>query len=531
MSDRSWWGWGDASAHLDRDALGGMAQELARTFDLEVPEVRDPVPVGELDLPEPRITPPGSLADVVTDRPVERARRSHGQAFRDVVRAFEGRLESAPDVIALPRDHDEVAAVLDWCADEGAACIPFGGGTSVVGGVNPPGGDRPVVTMDLTRCSGIVEVDDVSNAARIRAGTMGPAIEDGLREHGLTLRFFPQSWEFSTLGGWIATRAGGHFATRLTHVDDLVEAVSAITPSGEWTSRRVPSSGAGPSPDRMLLGSEGILGVVTEAWMRVRPRPIFRADASVRFPTFEQGCEAVRELVQAGLGPANCRLLDATEAALSGAGEGDRAVLLLGFESPDHPQDQALDRALVLCRSHGGVAPDGPTSREGDETGSRDGAAGSWRSAFLQAPYLRDALVALGMVVETFETAVTWERLDELVATLKDTARSAAREVCGGAQVAVRLTHAYPDGAAPYLTVIAPGRPGSQVEQWDAIKAAVSDAVLAGGGTITHHHAVGRDHRPWYDRQRPDPFAAALAAAKRELDPGGMLNPGVLLDP
>ncbi len=531
MNDRSWWGWGSASAHLDRDALEGMAQEIARTFDLAVPDVRDPVPVEELELPAPRVTPPDALVHLVTTRPVERARRAHGQAFRDVVRAFEGRLDGVPDVVALPRDADEVAAVLDWCADEGAACVPFGGGTSVVGGVNPPAGDRPVVTMDLTRCRGVVEVDRTSNAALIRAGTTGPDIENELREHGLTLRFFPQSWEFSTLGGWIATRAGGHFATRLTHIDDLVEAVSAVTPSGEWTSRRVPSSGAGPSPDRWLLGSEGILGVITQAWVRVRPRPTFRADASVLFDTFEEGVEAVREVVQADLGPANCRLLDATEAVLSGAGDGEHAVLLVGFESADHPQGPALERAFALCRGHGGRSPDGPRLREGDETGSQQGATGSWRSAFLQAPYLRDGLVALGMVVETFETATTWERLGELVTTLRETARAAAHEVCGGAQVAVRLTHAYPDGAAPYLTVIAPGRPGSQVAQWDAVKAAVSDAVIEGGGTITHHHAVGRDHRPWYDRQRPDPFADALTAAKRELDPDAILNPGVLIDP
>src|SRR5436853_5541898 len=211
-----------------------------------------------------------------------------GKAYRDLVKAFRGRDDHPPDLVARPRDEDDVARIVDWCAAEEIALIPFGGGTSVVGGVEPRF-DGPAVSLDVGALDRVLEVDQRSQAARIQAGVLGPALEDQLREHELTLRHFPQSFEFASLGGWIATRAGGHFATLYTHIDDLVESVRAITPSGVWESRRLPGSGAGPSPDRMLIGSEGILGVINEAWVRVRPRPTHRASAGVRFPDFATG--------------------------------------------------------------------------------------------------------------------------------------------------------------------------------------------------------------------------------------------------
>ncbi|MEA2457724.1 MAG: alkyldihydroxyacetonephosphate synthase, partial [Thermoleophilaceae bacterium] len=208
-----------------------------------------------------------------------------------------------------------------------------------------------------------------------------------------------------------------------------------------------------------------------------------------------------------------------------------KALLVLGFESADHPLDAWIARAVECCRDHGGHVADGPKSSDGGGEGAREGGAGAWRDAFVQAPYLRDTLIAGGIVSDTFETAMTWERLPRFVADVRVRAESAVAELCGSGRVSCRLTHAYPDGAAPYFTVLAPARRGSELEQWDAIKEAVSEVIAAAGGTITHHHAVGRDHRPWYDRQRPDPFAAALRAAKRELDPAAILNPGVLIDP
>jgi alkyldihydroxyacetonephosphate synthase len=390
----------------------------------------------------------------------------------------------------------------------------------------------------------ILEVDPVSRAALIQAGATGPRLEEQLHEHGLTLRHFPQSFEYSTLGGWVATRAGGHFATLYTHIDDLVESVRAITPRGTWESRRLPGSGAGPSPDRALIGSEGILGVIAEAWVRVRPRPEFKTSCAVEFDDFLAGARAVREISQSGLYPSNCRLLDALEVATTGAGSGEKHLLVLGFESAHLPVDEPMRLALDIAQSNGGVPNSPPPGREtasGGRGSSADGessAVGSWRGAFLLAPYLRDTFVACGVLSETFETAITWDRFDDFHATTMEAVRAKVAEVCGapadgaGApRVSCRFTHVYPDGPAPYFTVIAPAIRGGEVEQWAEIKAAAGEALIEGGGTITHHHAVGRDHRPWYDRQRPAPFAAALRAAKTELDPAGMLNPGVLIDP
>jgi len=528
---RNHWGWGWAEEALSheqvRAAAGGLVQHLG--FGNAEPERA--VELAAIELPASRLpSPPAALAAICADARDERVRHAYGRAYRDVVRAFRGQIDHAPDVVARPREEAEVERVLAWAADVGAAVIPFGGGTSVVGGVEARigGGFAGVVTLSLAQLDRVLEVDAVSRSARIQAGALGPRLEQQLAPHGLTLRHFPQSFQLSTLGGWIATRAGGHFATGETHVDDLVESIRAITPAGAWASRRLPGSGAGPSPDRLLLGSEGTLGVITEAWVRVRPKPTERASRAVRFAGFADGAAAVRAVVQAGLAPSNCRLLDAREAALTFAGDGSAALLVLGFESAGAPLSERMDAALALCRQHGGAWE----QRGSDPADPRGGASGAWREAFLRAPYLRDVLVAMGVLTETFETAITWERFERFVEEVKAATRAAVREACGAEGVVTcRVTHAYSDGAAPYFTVLAPARRGEEVAQWDAIKRAAADAILAGGGTITHHHAVGRDHRPWYDRQRPEPFAAALRGAKAAVDPAGMLNPGVLLDP
>ena len=459
---RSWWGWGYEEDALDAAEATRLGALLGPAFGLEAVPRRPPA-VETLAMAPPRLVPPASLAAICSSTPAERASHAYGKAYRDVVRALAGRVDHPPDVVARPRDECDVAAVLAWCGEAGAAVIPYGGGSSVVGGVEPDVGDAyaGAVTVDMGTMGAVLEVDAVSGAARIQAGALGPALEDRLRPHGLTLRHFPQSFECSTLGGWIATRAGGHFATGPTHIDDLVESVRVVTPAGILATRRLPASGAGPSPDRLLLGSEGALGVITEAWVRVRPRPVWRAGGSARFASLSAGAAAVRALAQSGLAPSNCRLIDPVEAVVNGAGDGSAAVLIVGFESAHHPVGSWAELAATCVRDLGGTTSEDWGAGARDASGALTGSANAWRRSFLRAPYVRDALVTLGAMVETFETAVTWDRFDELHDTVT-AAVGAALEAQGaaGGFVTCRLTHAYPDGAAPYFTVIAPARRG-----------------------------------------------------------------------
>jgi alkyldihydroxyacetonephosphate synthase len=522
---RKHWGWGYEDEQPSPEDLRGAAAFLTDRLGFGSRDPEQPVPLSAVSLRAPRLRAPESLAPICRVDDYERALHSYGRSYADVVRAFRGRFDHPPDLVVHPRDERELQATLEWAVSAGAAVIPFGGGTSVVGGVEASGCEAfaGVVTIDLTALDRVLEVDPVSLSARIQAGATGPAFERQLGEHGLTLRHFPQSFVFSTLGGWIATRAGGHFATLYTHIDDLVESVRALTPAGAWESRRLPGSGAGVSPDRMLIGSEGTLGLITEAWVRVRRRPVHRASAPVRFAEFDAGVQAVRALSQSGLYPTNCRLIDAREAELTGAADGSHALLVVGFESAEHDVQRAMTTALEICGDHGGTF-------DRRDSGDRD-ATGNWREAFLRAPYLRDVFIAIGVLSETFETAITWDRFPEFHRGVMDRTSEAVRDVCGSGSVTCRFTHVYPDGPAPYYTILAPVRRGGELEQWAQIKRAASNAVLEGGGTITHHHAIGREHRPWYDRQRPEPFAAALRAAKAAVDPSGALNPGVLIGP
>ena len=543
-AQRSWWGWGRADHAVSAAEVEAMAPLVSQSLGCEV-QRREPATLASLQLREPRIAAPHSLSEICSVEVEDRAGHSYGKSFRDVVRGFRGEFPNPPDAVARPRNEAELVSLLDWCGSEGIAAIPYGAGSSVVGGVES-GGDwdeqfNGVVSIDLVHLDRVVEVDHESRAALIQAGATGPRLEDQLRPHGLTLRHYPQSFEFSTLGGWIATRSGGHYATGRTHIEDFVESTRMITPRGPMESRRLPGSGAGPSPDRLVAGSEGILGVISEAWMRLQDRPAHKATAAIPFDSFASGVAAARRLAQSSLWPTNCRLLDPGEAAANAGGAGE-AILVLGFESAHEPVDADIRAALEICADSGGDVSAGarisgpPGSGSAGETSDAQSAsaphpAESWRSAFLRAPYLRDAMVSLGCIAETFETAVTWDRFDELHQEVARTAADSLARVCGGGTLTCRFTHVYPDGVAPYFTVLAPSRHGEQLAMWDEVKAAVSEAIFETGGTITHHHAVGRDHRSVYDRQRPDLFAEALGAAKSTLDPDGILNPGVLIDP
>lgn len=494
-------------------------------------EVTPPPRPEEIVLRKPRISIPSKMSAFCNHDHYERLVHSYGKSLADSARIFNRDYPNPPDVVAAPRNEREISELLEWASGHSIAVTPYGGGSSVVGGIEPTTNERyeGTISVDMSEFNKVLEIDTVSEAARIQAGCLGPALESQLKPSGLTLRFFPQSFEYSSLGGWIATRAGGHFATGPTHIDDLVENVHMVTPAGTIDTRRLPGSGAGPSPDRALIGSEGIYGIITEAWMRVRKRPTFRAATTVAFEDYWKAVDAIRVISQSGLFPANLRLLDAEEAGITGASDGTTSLLVLTFESADHPLEAWIKRAIEICNDFSGVHEQQSPGTEGSH---RRGAAGAWRNKFIMGCYYRENLTARGIIRETFETAITWERFPALHAAVTKAALEAGKRVTGNSNVSMtcRFTHVYPDGPAPYFTLHVLGNKDRFLEEFLEIKKAVSDAMVDAGGTVTHHHAVGRLHRPQYDRQRPDLSAEAMRAAKQILDPKLIMNPGILID-
>ena len=528
---RSFYGWGFEGDAVSANELAWFERSWSELFHVDA---FNPTPMPretEIALRAPRTALPATLNSFCTSDKYDRLLHCYGRSVHDLARMILRQdFSNPPDVVAYPRSEDDIRVVLDWCGTNKLAAIPFGGGSSVVGGVTPPNDDhyRGAVTIDLKHFNRVLEVDRTSQAARIQAGILGPELERQLKPSGLTMRFFLQAWEFSSLGGWIATRAAGHFATVYTQIDDHIEAMRVVTPAGFLATRRWPTSGAGPDPDRLFLGSEGTLGIITEAWVRLHRRPTFRKATTVRFDDYEKAVAAVRTISQAGLYPANARLIERDEAKFTEAGDGSYDVLVLSFESADHPLDAWMDRALQICSDHGGEWDREALAKEESQ---RRGAAGNWRDKFLRGPYLREHAIARGVMRDTVESCITWDRYLDFQTQVKEKTMRAIREVTGRpGTCTVRFTHLYPDGPAPYFTWHALGDKEKLVEQFWAIKAAASEAMANAGGTITHHHALGRDHRTWYDRERPKLFADALKAVKQRLDPHQILNPGVLVD-
>jgi alkyldihydroxyacetonephosphate synthase len=526
---KKFYAWGYADEDLTRQEIGLWEAGIARHYGLPAFDITPPPQAAEITLRAPRVTVPAALKAIVRSDHLTRLEHSYGKAWFDACRMFMRSVPNPPDAVAFPQSEQDIERVLSWCDQIDAKVIAYGGGSSVVKGIEPSAAFDKVVTISMRHMDKVLEIDGVSQAARIQGGVYGPHLEDQLRHTPFTMRHYMQAYRCSTLGGWIATRSGGHYATLYTHIDDFVESTRVVTPVGALETRRLPSSGAGPSPDRMFIGSEGILGIITEAWVRLRKKPIFRAASSVRFNTFDAGAEAVRCISQASLYPANCRLLEAREALPDIPSYSEEAVLILAFESSDHPLDAWMARALEICRDFGGVA-DVAALEEG--IAHRSGAAGAWRNKFIRAPHYTEHAVARGVLSSTFETAITWERFRDFHAKITKIAHDSINQITGrGGTVTCRFTHVYPDGPCLYFTFGGILDKRIMLEQFMAVLTSCMTATVEHGGTTTHHHAVGRLHRPFYDKQRPELFARALRGAKRELDPKGMLNPGVLIDP
>jgi alkyldihydroxyacetonephosphate synthase len=499
----------------------------------------EPLPLADLtkvaaELRKPRFKLTKRIQAFCTDDAEERMRHSYGQAFRDLVRALQGQYDNPPDYVAFPRSESQLLSLFAFSKKRKIALIPYGGGTSVVGGVEPPRHSNypGVISVDMKYFDKLLRVDKESLIARVQAGIYGPDLIEKLKAHGVTLRHFPQSFEFSTVGGWIATRAGGHYATLKTHIDDFVVCLRVVTPQGIIETKRLPASGAGPSPDRLFIGSEGILGIITEAELRVQQLIKFRINTTVSFPSLSDGIAALRAIAQSGLNPTNCRLVDALESSTMGLSKTGNTTLLLGFESATiHDVDDYMKPALDICRTYDGTWNNNEVVVRMHKSGDQEGAIATWRENFMHAPYLRDNLVKLGLIVETFETACTWDRFAEVHNGIISAVEKAIEQQCEGKGfVTMRVTHVYSDGLAPYYTVIAKGKNGKQLEQWDYIKRAASEAILRLGATITHHHAVGRDHQIYYLQEKSPLYVEVLAAAKQKLDPLWIMNPEVILN-
>ncbi len=536
-----WWGWGESAAaiELPEPALALLREELQADGTRE----RQRVELSEVTVPAPAL--PHSArreleaavgADGVLDDHESRVTHAVGRSYPDLVRIRSGDGSSAPDAVVTPGSAEQLAAVLAACARAGVAVVPFGGGTSVVGGVEAlRGPHRAAVSLDTSRLDGLLEVDPVSLTARVEPGIFGPALEQRLGEHGVTLGHFPQSFEFSTVGGWVATRSAGQASTGYGRIDELVEAVRCETPSGPLATRDVPATAAGPSVRELVVGSEGVLGVITEATLRVRALPRTRHYEGWSFRSFEEGAEAYRTLEQAGASPDVARLSDAEETRLSLAlsssggvaeqlghhylrlrGHEGGCLAFTGFEGTPDEVSRRRGRAAGIMRARGALA-----------LGQRPGR--SWIKNRFAAPYLRDELLDRGVMVETLETAATWSNLHRLYAAVGSALREALASRGTPPAVMCHISHLYPSGASLYFTFLARQERGAELEQWRAAKTAACDAIEANGGTITHHHAVGTDHAPWMEQEIGELGLAVLAAAKERVDPAGIMNPGKLL--
>lgn len=523
--NRSFWGWGVTDYILDPAFVERFKSMLQ--MSLGVKEfVERPIPtLEEISIREPQFELSEALSTFCTSEKWDRLAHNYGKSFRDVWRGLHEEYNHPPDYIAYPTTEEQIKQLFDFAAAAKVALVPFGGGSSVTGGVEPTEDDRyqGSITVNMKHFDQVLEIDHMSRSARIQAGMFGPAIEAALKPHGLTLRHYPQSFEFSTLGGWVVTRSGGHFATLYTHIDEFVQSVRMITPNGVMQTRRLPGSGAGPSEERIVCGSEGIFGIVTEAWMRLQTIPKFKATQTVAFDQWDDAVAACREIAQSGLNPANARLVSPLEAFSNGLGNGSASVLILGFESHNHHVDSMMDEALNIAEKHQGKWV------KKEKSDKRDKSADTWKNSFLAAPYLRDQMLRFGCIAETFETAVTWDQFDLFHKGVTEAAEKAIKDICGVGTITCRFTHLYPDGPAPYYTIIAKGQTGKEMEQWDQIKKIVSEKLIELGGTITHHHAVGKDHQPYYQQQGSSTNEGVLSAIKSELDPHWVLNPEVLI--
>ncbi len=517
-----WWGWGEEGhtfslpnperfwAFLGEQLGGtGESRRLASPDEIALPASR--LERGALTALR-RIVGKDGLSTETADRAVH----SLGKGYRDVVRIRRGEIPSPTDAVLYPESEEQVAAILDRAARWGVAVIPFGGGTSVVGGVEPAG-STPTVTIDLRRLDRVLRLDPESATATLEPGILGPALEAKLNAKGFTLGHFPQSFEFSSLGGWIATRSAGQKSTLYGKIEETVERVRMVYPGGSIATPAVPAAAAGPDLTQLIAGSEGALGIITQATVRLAKAPALTDLRGYLFPSFEAGIAAAREIIQAELRPAVLRLSDEweTEAniVMQGASAGIQAAVLIGgFEGEEEHVRYGWARAEPILARHDGRSL-GP------------GPGDAWQRARFELPYLRDVLLDHAIMVDTLETAMTWDRY---LGVHKEIRAAMLEALEGRGWVMAHLSHSYSDGGSIYYTFLARQKEGRELEQWERLKAAATQVIVDAGCALSHHHGIGSDHRPWMAAYLGPGGIRALVALKDAFDPQGIMNPGKL---
>ena len=540
-TDRSAWLWGIESGAYSADKAERMIKVLSTRMGLAS------VPAHLPDPPVPQLSPSrlsGAFCSAWKKRGLIRtdaARYQYacGKSYRDVIRQRNGLITHFPDGVLILQAAEHLCSLYKDAAREGITLIPFGGGTGVVGGTEALTRDnRPILVVDCKRLNQVFEIDEVSRVVRAQAGILGPDLEAALNRKGFSLGHFPQSFEFSTLGGWIVTRSAGQNSTKYGKIEDMVVSLVMATPVGVLATHQVPASATGPSLREMAVGSEGLYGIVTEATVRIHPLPETMIFMAAHFSDFKAGARAVRAVIQSELCPSIVRLSDAVETDLFLKLKSESAVqklmsywyavrslgqqpcfLMMATEGKKKPAVLEAEAIKAVLRKSGGVLLPNPVS-------SAMGKA--WKGERFRLPYLRDPMMNHGLFIDTPETAATWTKLDTLYSAVK--MRFARDKMLSKFLCGCHLSHAYPDGASLYFTFMGVTHPADPLGQWEYMKAAATDALVSAGGAISHHHGIGYDHRRWMHEQHGDTGITVLRGIKHTLDPQGLLNPGKLFE-
>lgn len=548
---QNWWGWGDSQKTYDLNRRPYFWPYLRRKLPFPQKPFFFPPDWRKIKIPPPALSPSARqrLEEIVRPGQIDstpQTRISHvfGKSYHDLIRIRTRNFAEFPDAVVFPENEEQILALLRWARDENSAVVPWGGGTSVVGGVEARTalGQNSLLVLDLRHMNRVLEVNQTSLVAEAEAGILGPELEAHLQARGVTLSHYPESFEFSTLGGWVATRSAGQQSTLYGKIEDMVESLRLVTPDGILCTPRFPAAALGPDLAQTVVGSEGILGVISRVRVRVKPIPAKKLYTAFLFHSFEEGLRAVRELLQSGLSPATVRLSDAEETDFifalrekknnfskarmeafgfwllekKGFSSGKRSILILGLEGTEKGvrQDwQGLKKILKKYRAF----------HLGKSTGQ------AWYQHRFENPYLRDILMDYDLLVDTLETATEWDNVWALYEAGRRGIEDAFSRLKISGVVTVHASHVYATGASLYFIILAVPHPGKELEEWWSIKQSASDALVNAGGAISHHHGIGLDHRPWLEKNIGKQGVALLRKLKQNIDPDDILNPGKLL--